>query len=228
VTCWPRGAIINIREVNFINKRGVSHLKNAKGSAIVPVVCGVQRRHLSVGPLRWKLPVTAQACSRARGASRFCAICPQIIGNEVKGDGDCLTTNIWRPQCHKYSVRWKNKRPDKPHHQHPVTIANHPGGFRVAGAKVLIAAEGNFAPGSSHVADRCNVGLHRGGRGWQAGRAREWPRNRPRTPTSESNPERGAGRAIWNKQAPRLPGREAVGLKMALRRIRYALKPQVG
>jgi hypothetical protein len=114
-----------------------------------PIVCGVQRRLLSVGPLRWKPPVTAQAWSGARSASRFGAICQQIIGNEVKGDGDCLTTNIWRPQCHKHSVRWKNIRPDKPHHQHPVTTANHPGGFRVAGANVLIAAEGNFAPRSS-------------------------------------------------------------------------------
>ena len=34
-----------------------------------------------------------------RDGSRFGAICPQIIGQEVKGDEDCLTLNVWRPRA---------------------------------------------------------------------------------------------------------------------------------
>ena len=33
-----------------------------------------------------------------RDGSRFGAICPQIIGQEIKGDEDCLTVNAWRPR----------------------------------------------------------------------------------------------------------------------------------
>jgi para-nitrobenzyl esterase len=51
-----------------------------------------------VGPLRWKPTEAAEAWSDVRDGSRFGAICPQIIGQEVKGDEDCLTVNVWRPR----------------------------------------------------------------------------------------------------------------------------------
>jgi len=59
---------------------------------------GIPYARPPVGPLRWKPPQAAEAWSGVRDGSRFGAICPQIIGQEVKGDEDCLTINVWRPR----------------------------------------------------------------------------------------------------------------------------------
>ena len=50
-----------------------------------------------VASLRWKPPAPAQRWDGVRDGSRFGAMCPQIIGGEVKGDEDCLYVNVWRP-----------------------------------------------------------------------------------------------------------------------------------
>src|SRR5262245_6563210 len=50
-----------------------------------------------VGPLRWRPPAPAARWDGVRDGSRFGAICPQIVGEEVKGDEDCLYINVWRP-----------------------------------------------------------------------------------------------------------------------------------
>jgi len=57
-----------------------------------------------VGALRWRAPEPPQPWQGVRDGSRFGAICPQLIGQEVVGDEDCLTLNVWTPQA----------RPDKP------------------------------------------------------------------------------------------------------------------
>jgi para-nitrobenzyl esterase len=57
-----------------------------------------------VGSLRWTPPEPAARWDGVRDGSRFGAMCPQIIGNDVKGDEDCLYVNVWRPR----------ERPDKP------------------------------------------------------------------------------------------------------------------
>jgi para-nitrobenzyl esterase len=57
-----------------------------------------------VGPLRWKPPAAAARLDGVRDGSRFGAICPQIVGEEVKGDEDCLYINVWRPR----------EKPDRP------------------------------------------------------------------------------------------------------------------
>jgi carboxylesterase type B len=51
-----------------------------------------------VGPLRWKPTEPAQPWSGVRDGSRFGPICPQIIAQEVAGEEDCLTINVWRPR----------------------------------------------------------------------------------------------------------------------------------
>ncbi len=49
-----------------------------------------------VGSLRWKPPTPPARWDGTRDASRFGAICPQIVGGEVKGNEDCLYINVWR------------------------------------------------------------------------------------------------------------------------------------
>jgi para-nitrobenzyl esterase len=51
-----------------------------------------------VGPLRWKPPQPAGHWEGVRDGSRAGAICPQLVGKEVKGDEDCLYINVWRPR----------------------------------------------------------------------------------------------------------------------------------
>src|SRR5712671_1675809 len=59
---------------------------------------GIPYARPPVGPLRWKPTEAAEGWSGVRDGSRFGAICPQIIGQEIKGDEDCLTVNVWRPR----------------------------------------------------------------------------------------------------------------------------------
>lgn len=51
-----------------------------------------------VGALRWQPPAAPAAWPGVRDGSRFGAICPQLAGNDVVGDEDCLTLNVWKPQ----------------------------------------------------------------------------------------------------------------------------------
>src|SRR6478609_5336435 len=51
-----------------------------------------------VGSLRWKPPTPPARWDGERDGSRFGAICPQIVGEEVKGNEDCLYINVWRPR----------------------------------------------------------------------------------------------------------------------------------
>jgi para-nitrobenzyl esterase len=68
-----------------------------------------------VGPLRWRPPGPAARWDGERDGSQFGAICPQIIGEEVMGDENCLYINVWRPR----------EKPDRPL---PVLVWLHGGG----------------------------------------------------------------------------------------------------
>jgi para-nitrobenzyl esterase len=57
------------------------------------------------GPLRWKPPQPAAPWEQVREATRFGALCPQLNGplsghpgDEVVGDEDCLTLNVYAPK----------------------------------------------------------------------------------------------------------------------------------
>jgi para-nitrobenzyl esterase len=60
---------------------------------------GIPYARPPIGLLRWRPTETAEAWSGVRDGSRFGSICPQIIGQEVKGEEDCLTVNVWRPRA---------------------------------------------------------------------------------------------------------------------------------
>jgi len=59
---------------------------------------GIPYARPPVGELRWKPTQPAEPWPGVREGSRFGAICPQIVGKEVKGEEDCLTLNVWRPR----------------------------------------------------------------------------------------------------------------------------------
>jgi para-nitrobenzyl esterase len=80
VTCTVQGAVRGVVEADMLAFKGIPYARPP------------------VGPLRWKPTEAAEAWSGERDGSRFGPICPQIIGQEVRGDEDCLTLNVWRPR----------------------------------------------------------------------------------------------------------------------------------
>lgn len=80
IACTQQGAVRGVAEGDMLTFKGIPYARPP------------------VGPLRWKPTEPAEAWSGIREASRFGAICPQIIAKEVKGDEDCLTLNVWRPR----------------------------------------------------------------------------------------------------------------------------------
>ena len=82
-----------------------------------------------VGPLRWKPPAPAARWDGVRDGSRFGAMCPQIIGGDVKGDENCLYINVWRPR----------ETPDRPL---PVMVWLHGGGNHSASGEGTAAYGG--------------------------------------------------------------------------------------
>jgi para-nitrobenzyl esterase len=59
---------------------------------------GIPYAQPPVGPLRWKPPQPAAHWEGVRDGSRYGAMCPQIVGKDVKGAEDCLYINVWRPR----------------------------------------------------------------------------------------------------------------------------------
>jgi para-nitrobenzyl esterase len=80
VACTVQGAVRGVAEGDMLAFKGIPYARPP------------------VGPLRWKPTETAEAWSGVRDGSRFGAICPQIVGPDVKGEEDCLTVNVWRPR----------------------------------------------------------------------------------------------------------------------------------
>ena len=80
IACTMQGAVRGVVEGDMLAFKGIPYARPP------------------VGQLRWKPTEAAEGWSGVRDGSRFGAICPQIIGQEVKGDEDCLTVNVWRPR----------------------------------------------------------------------------------------------------------------------------------
>ena len=59
---------------------------------------GIPYAQPPVGELRWRKPRAAQPWEGVRDGSQFGPVCPQLSGDAVIGDEDCLTLSIWRPQ----------------------------------------------------------------------------------------------------------------------------------
>jgi para-nitrobenzyl esterase len=59
---------------------------------------GIPYAQPPVGQLRWKPPQPATVWEGVRDGSRYGPMCPQLVGQEVKGEEDCLYVNVWRPQ----------------------------------------------------------------------------------------------------------------------------------
>jgi para-nitrobenzyl esterase len=80
VACTVQGAVRGVVEGDMLAFKGIPYARSP------------------VGPLRWKPTEVAESWSGERDGSRFGAICPQIIGQEVRGEEDCLNLNVWRPR----------------------------------------------------------------------------------------------------------------------------------
>src|SRR3954454_23769553 len=80
VACTLQGAIRGVVQGEMLAFKGIPYAKPP------------------VGELRWRPPAAAESWSGVRDGGRFGPICPQIIREEVKGDEDCLTINVWRPR----------------------------------------------------------------------------------------------------------------------------------
>ena len=59
---------------------------------------GIPYAQPPVGPLRWRPPQPAERWVSVRDGSRYGAMCPQFVGQEIKGEEDCLYVNVWRPR----------------------------------------------------------------------------------------------------------------------------------
>src|SRR6185503_953849 len=59
---------------------------------------GIPYAQPPVGPLRWKPPQPAAHWEGVRDGSRYGAMCPQFVGQDIKGAEDCLYINVWRPR----------------------------------------------------------------------------------------------------------------------------------
>jgi len=60
---------------------------------------GIPYAQPPVGELRWKPPQPPAHWTGVRDGSRHGPICPQLVGQEVKGEEDCLYINVWRPRA---------------------------------------------------------------------------------------------------------------------------------
>ena len=59
---------------------------------------GIPYARPPVGPLRWRPTEAAAPWQGVRDGGRYGPMCPQLDGNEVKGEEDCLYINVWRPR----------------------------------------------------------------------------------------------------------------------------------
>jgi para-nitrobenzyl esterase len=80
IACTAQGAVRGVVEGDMLAFKGIPYARPP------------------VGALRWKPTEAAEGWSGVRDGSHFGPICPQIIGQEIKGDEDCLTVNVWRPR----------------------------------------------------------------------------------------------------------------------------------
>jgi len=80
VICTERGAVRGVIDGETLAFKGIPYAR------------------APVGPLRWKPPEPALPWRGVRDGTRYGAMCPQWVGNEIQGEEDCLYVNVWRPK----------------------------------------------------------------------------------------------------------------------------------
>ena len=80
IVCAPAGGVRGVVEGVVISYRGIPYAQPPTGVR------------------RWRPPLPMEPWSGVREALRFGPMCPQVAGNEVVGDEDCLTLNVWVPR----------------------------------------------------------------------------------------------------------------------------------
>lgn len=80
VACTAQGAVKGVVEHNTVAFKGIPYAQPP------------------VGALRWQAPVAPTAWTGLRDGSQFGPVCPQLVGNDVVGDENCLTLNVWKPK----------------------------------------------------------------------------------------------------------------------------------
>jgi para-nitrobenzyl esterase len=80
IVCTAQGAIRGVVEGETLAFKGIPYAQPP------------------IGSLRWRPARAAEPWQGVHDGDRYGAMCPQIIGNEVKGEEDCLYVNIWRPR----------------------------------------------------------------------------------------------------------------------------------
>ena len=80
IACTEQGAVRGILEGATLAFKGIPYARPP------------------VGGLRWKPPESPARWEGVRDGSQYGPMCPQLIGQDVKGSEDCLYINIWRPR----------------------------------------------------------------------------------------------------------------------------------
>jgi para-nitrobenzyl esterase len=80
IVCTEQGAIRGVVEGQTLAFKGIPYAQPP------------------IGQLRWRPPQPATPWEGVRDGSRYAAMCPQLSGQEVKGNEDCLYINVWRPR----------------------------------------------------------------------------------------------------------------------------------
>ena len=84
VACTAQGAVKGVLEHNTVAFKGIPYAQ------------------APVGALRWQAPVPPTHWTGLRDGARFGPVCPQLVGNEVVGDENCLTLNVWKPKLARH------------------------------------------------------------------------------------------------------------------------------
>lgn len=77
IACTEHGAVRGVMEGTLLSFKGIPYAQPP------------------VGRLRWQPPQPPHPWSGVRDATRFGAICPQLVNGQVAGEEDCLTLNVW-------------------------------------------------------------------------------------------------------------------------------------
>lgn len=83
LVCAPAGGVRGLVEDGVVSYRGIPYAQSP------------------IGQRRWRPPLPVEPWLGIRDARRFGPMCPQLAGNEVVGDEDCLTLNVWVPRSRR-------------------------------------------------------------------------------------------------------------------------------
>jgi para-nitrobenzyl esterase len=66
---------------------------------------GIAYAQPPIGTLRWRAPEPPSRWAEVRDATAYGPMCPQLLGDEVVGDEDCLTVNVWTARNRQAPLR---------------------------------------------------------------------------------------------------------------------------